>query len=188
MSQSCGSGSTAFTYQGMSSDTQALPSTLTVDAATGSITALANAPVGTSNIVVYAILSNQQSIAAAFSVTGMLPLSFGTSPSSLTVFVGQTQTTVIPAFSDPNGFSMSLVGPYISGTTALPSFVTYNSATQTITYVPSFSNIGSYNITFSITNGYVSNSYSFILTIDNKAPFFTGTATSSTATVTIPLS
>jgi len=87
----------------MLSDTQSLPSSITVDPATGSITASASASAGTTNVVVYAMLSNQQSIAATFSVTGMLPLTFGTPPASLTVYVGQTQTTVIPAFSDPTG-------------------------------------------------------------------------------------
>ena len=183
---SCGTTSATFTYSGYQSDTSALPSFMSISSTTGSISVTSASTTGNYTIVVYGTLSNQQTTTASFSVTGYGLPTFTASISSVTLSVGQTKTTVLPATSDPNTLWVTVATPVQQGTSSLPAFTAYTTASKTLTYAPTlFSQVGSYTISVTISNVYISSTYTFSVVVQNSAPVF---ASATTTSVTVSVS
>lgn len=79
----------------------------------------------TYNIVVYGTLPNLQTASASFQLIGYSYPVFSSSISNVVLSVGQTQTVVLPSYSDPNNLPVTMSNPVLQGTAGLPSFVTY---------------------------------------------------------------
>ena len=75
----------------------------------------------------------------------------------------------------------------LQGPSSLPVFITYDTPTKTLTYAPTlFSQVGSYTISVTLINAYISNTYTFTVVVQNFAPVFAA-ASSTSITVTVSL-
>ena len=65
-----------------------------------------------------------------------------------------------------------MTGPFYQGT-SLPAFMTFSS--NQLSYRPQFADVGNYTIVFALNGQYLSQSYSFIVSVTNTAPTFAST-------------
>lgn len=97
--------------------------------------------------------------------------------------VGQAQTVVLPSYSDPNSLYVTMSDPVSQGTSSLPVFATF--ATPILSCNPTlFSQVGTYTFSVTLSNAYISNVYTFTVTVNNFPPVF-GSASSTTISVII---
>ena len=91
------------------------------------------------------------------------------------------------AFIDPDGNALSYSATLDSGA-ALPSWITFNATTRQFTFNPNYGNAGSYNIKVTATDGSLSASDTFSLTVNsgaNRAPTVSSGVPNQTAQETV---
>lgn len=113
-------------------DTSALPSTITVNPSTGSVSISASYPKGVASIVVVGKLATNQTWSTTVTLACLLP--YTVTVANISVPVLSTNKASNLAYSDPNGFTISMTGPFLQGTTSLPSFMTFSS--NSLSYQP----------------------------------------------------
>ena len=120
------------TYSAMLANHQALPGWLTFNAATDTFSGTAPATAETLSITVTATDSSELSVADTFSVSVIGPPQLTTPIANQTWLGGKTFTMALPAgtFTDPQGETLSY-GATLSNGQALPSWLTFNAATDT---------------------------------------------------------
>jgi len=106
-------------------DTSALPATITVSPTSGQVAISASYPKGTASIVVIGKLATNQTWSTTLTIASLLP--YTVTVANISVPVLSTNRLSNLAFSDPNGFTISMTGPFLQGTTSLPAFMTFSS-------------------------------------------------------------
>ena len=92
---------------------------------------------------------------------------------------------MISSYADLNSLSATISAPVLTGTSALPIFATYASGTKIITYAPTlFTQVGTYSISITVSDLYLSTSYTLTVVVQNCAPVFASTTT-TTISVTV---
>lgn len=127
-----------------------------------------------------------------FTVIGDSKPTFTTAPEDVVVYVGQTKTSTFSATNSAGGYTVTIGTPVDSSTGAIPAFMTY--ASGTVTYAPTlFTQMATYTISVTLSDSYLTKTYSFSVQVLNKAPQFDASTVTSksvvvlqSSTVTIP--
>jgi len=167
------------------SESGALPSGVTFNSATGALSGTpAAGTAGTYNLTFTATNGVGSPATQSFTLT-VNQVAAISSASSTTFTVGAAGTFTVTASGSPT--------PTLSESGALPSGVTFNASTGVLSGTPATGTGGTYNLTFTATNGVGSpGTQSFTLTVDqstaitsaNNTTFLAGTAGSFTVTAT----
>ncbi|MCA5919745.1 putative Ig domain-containing protein [Pectobacterium brasiliense] len=159
-----------------------LPSWLTFNPATGTFTGTpGNADVGSLSIKVTATDTTNASVSTTFSLTvtnvNDAPIVATPIPAQ-SVAQDDSLSFTVPAgtFTDPDGDTLSLSATLANGS-ALPSWLTFNSATGTFSGTPGNADVGTLSIKVIANDGNASVSTTFSLTITNvnDAPMVSAT-------------
>jgi hypothetical protein len=181
----CGSYSTGITYSITLSDYGTVPSWISINSATGTIAASSLSVTGTYNVLVIGTTSNYQYTTEAFTLIGLI----NSAPDFASVIFTQrpqnnvVTTYTLPSIVDPNNLGATVTSGYETGTSAFPSWLSFETAANLalVFNQPPQSLSGSYfMISLVISNSQLSSIETFTVNILNTAPVFASSLTAKT--------